>query len=250
MSRFDPEAAEAWDEIAGGKDSRGAARTKPPGKARTGSERRQADDRAGQTMREEGKPSRPSSRGGLYQHGLYTVRATMQLHACMHVGYLYAFSVQEMIRALQEWELDRRDTRRWRRRRYGQRPPVVRQMKVKVPIDGKDTLTAKGLLVPVNRIPMLQEWEIPKAWLMAHEELPEDTSERGALAVEAVKQVFADSSIREMPQGSADQLSGIDLYLDSIACEVKLDNMGGREELGGTGNLFIQTHEANPEGKH
>ena len=46
------------------------------------------------------------------------------------------------------------------------------------------------------------------------------------------------------------QLSGIDIVVSDVSYQVKCDWNGGDKELGGTGNLYIELNECNPQGKH
>ena len=237
MKRFDEAAAEAWDKIAGGSGKKAPERERP---------------KAGQAAPRKTEPKlkpepRRSDPDGLVPHGIYQVHADLQAHVCMRAEMVYWFPVQELLRAIDLWKEQRG---RRGRRRHERPPPLLREMRVRVSIDGVERVTARGLLVPVDRIPMLSETPISPKFLSVTDELePEGTSEKGQLAVDAIVATFK-GDVVVFPEGHRNQLLGIDLTVNGVTIEAKYDLPGGRESHGGSGHLFVQTHEINLQSKH
>ena len=83
-----------------------------------------------------------------------------------------------------------------------------------------------------------------------------DTSIKGQWAVDIVKHSL---KLGMVPfKFKVDEITDKDLQIkgkdiiavNSFSIQVKCDWSAGPKEKGGTGNLYIQTHECNPHGKH
>lgn len=113
--------------------------------------------------------------------------------------------------------------------------------------------TARGFLVPVSEIEKLEKYDIPPAWCArARRYKNATTSKKGEVAVEIVKYMVKTGvipialSIEEIDDEDM-QVSGMDLTIKAtVHIQVKCDWLAGDKDKGGTGNLFIQTHECNP----
>jgi len=113
--------------------------------------------------------------------------------------------------------------------------------------------TAQGFLIP---------WDKPDLIIISLPQLNKkysfcsDTSIKGKWAVDIVKHslklgmVPFRFKVNEITDKDM-QLKGKDIIaISSFSIQVKCDWKAGPKEKGGTGNLFIQTHECNPLGKH
>ena len=111
--------------------------------------------------------------------------------------------------------------------------------------------TARGVLVPMYALPYVAKVTIPnnvQSWILASH----DTGTKGARAARLVRDYVQRGRIplplKTKTQRAVNvQLAGVDLVVaDAVRIQVKCDYHGGPRALGGTGNLFIQTHECNP----
>lgn len=118
-------------------------------------------------------------------------------------------------------------------------------------------LTAEGYLVPPAKIPRIRQFELPDHyWHSCPIRQEMSTSEKGRLAVRLVRMGLDDLRITLpiQPRVIDDldlQIEGVDIIATLDArIQVKCDFDGGPKSLGGSGNLFIQTAEANPYSRH
>jgi len=117
--------------------------------------------------------------------------------------------------------------------------------------------TALGRLIPPSDILNIFECMIPETWIKKAEQYAlSTTSIKGQIAVSITKELLKLGRIR-LPLTISEvtdqqmQISGTDiLILATIKMQVKCDWNAGHRNMGGTGNLFIQTHECNPFGLH
>ena len=113
--------------------------------------------------------------------------------------------------------------------------------------------TAEGFLVPWDK-PDLITINLPI--LNKKYSFCSDTSTKGQWAVDVVKHALRLGMIpfRFKVDEITDkdmQIKGKDIIaISTFSIQVKCDWKAGPMEKGGTGNLFIQTHECNPFGKH
>src|SRR3990167_3667725 len=116
-----------------------------------------------------------------------------------------------------------------------------------------DIKTAQGYIISPNEITSMLEFEIPDDLIPPMGLIRRwSTSDKGVWAVNVVKNMFLMGLIRlpliAMDVTDADlQIRGTDLIISPrFKIQVKCDLKAGKTELGGTGNLYIQTHECNP----
>lgn len=123
--------------------------------------------------------------------------------------------------------------------------------------------TAMGYLVPPDDIPNCVEVKFRDlAWNALAFRRDDDPTTKGNKAVRLVKSMLKHGLLplpaeSEVVDESDMQVSGTDilvkanqLRVQDIRIQVKCDFEGGRKELGGTGNLFLQVQEINPFGYH
>lgn len=115
-------------------------------------------------------------------------------------------------------------------------------------------LTSRGYLVPPSDIPRCVKVDIPNR-VMKYAQFSErsNTSGKGNSAVMVVMRLLELNLIHKaigIVEDFATQRRGSDVMVyDDYSCvhiQVKCDWNGGARTLGGSGNLFIQTHEWNP----
>ncbi|MEM2125871.1 MAG: hypothetical protein QXQ53_05695 [Candidatus Methanosuratincola sp.] len=171
----------------------------------------------------------------LVEHGIFTERADYRFHVCPTVKMVYLYKRSDVLDLL-------------KKRRYF--PATVWTY-----IHETKVCTAQGYLVPVSHIPNLRIFPIPTRLLQKYPITKDQTtSEKGRMAEEIVREMLRLGIIplphlfTAMPT-TEQNIQGVDLLLSTIqTAQIKCDFDGGHSVLGGTGNLFIQTHECNPYG--
>lgn len=128
---------------------------------------------------------------------------------------------------------------------------------------GWDAPTAEGYLVPPGDIPNCVELKFRDLyWNHLAFQKKESTSIKGEKAVRLVKfmlrhgflplptrsQVIEDKDMQV--QGTDILVKAKHLNYKDLRIQVKCDFDGGRRDLGGTGNLFLQVRESNPFGMY
>lgn len=168
----------------------------------------------------------------LTPYGIYSEKAEVVIHVCPVVRKCYLFFT-EIVRSLL--------TENPRKYKY----VFVRQPNK----EGVQVVTAKGYLVPPGDIANCRVYDIPDSLLQRGKFSKVDScGDKGGKAEWLAAQMIENGYLYVPPLKvhSSDkelQLQGFDLMFPHI--EVKMDYKGGPKELGGTGNLFIQTSEAN-----
>jgi len=165
----------------------------------------------------------------LVEYGIQTEDATWRIHVCFKVKRLYVFRVEDGVAAL----------------KYGEEKDASQE----------DIQTATGRTVPWDLIPNIEEVVIPQDILDRHwVEQDDDHSAKGEAAQEIVLDVLYRAHGMLIPckivTDLREQIKGRDLQYFNASVQVKCDWRGGRKELGGSGNLYLQTHERNPFKKH
>lgn len=164
----------------------------------------------------------------LVDYGIQNERSDLRLHVCFLVKRIYVYQTRFGVEAVESG-------------RYIQRP---------VYINGK--LTAEGYLVPPMDIKSCIECE-PKAylWEVVSMNPKMTTSEKGraavSIAAEALRRGLVPIPVLIDEVTDYDtQIGGTDIIVHGGSkIQVKCDYRGGRKELGGTGNLFLQVAERN-----
>lgn len=137
----------------------------------------------------------------------------------------------------------------------GQKPPYF-----KVQVKTGQIVTAEGYLVPPDDIPGCLRIPIPLSVFLGANFKPEDqygcTTIRGDKAVAIVKEMLklglipVTLEVNEVTDQDL-QISGTDIIVKAQArIQVKCDWRAGHRDFGGTGNLFLQVAECNPNGWH
>ncbi len=119
--------------------------------------------------------------------------------------------------------------------------------------NGVNGPTAKGFPAPISHLKGIQEVLIPPDIYQRHPIRPTDqTTWKGARAVEIVQAMLRRGLIA-LPLATTEitdkdmQVKGGDIIISSsLVIQVKCDYLAGPRKLGGTGNLYLQTHECNP----
>lgn len=120
-------------------------------------------------------------------------------------------------------------------------------------------VTAEGFIVPIQMIPELQEIQIPELLLVRHRFFEDDsTTKKGQKAVQISKALLEQGLVQIAV--SVEEINDIELQIkggdtqvivnSGVIFQIKCDKNGGSKKHGGTGNLFIQTHECNPHHYH
>lgn len=168
----------------------------------------------------------------MYEYGIAQEKSTQRAHVCFNVGTLYVYKTSACLESI--------DPNRHR---------VVNGYQ-----PGVNYPTSKGYLVPPSDIKGIRRVSIPKKLL--HRYMITDdqtTTQKGENAVNICTTLMRNGLFPFFvsPYEVTDhqmQINGTDILVkgDHLV-QVKCDMRGGE---GGTGNLFIQTHEINPLGMH
>lgn len=124
---------------------------------------------------------------------------------------------------------------------------------------GVKGITATGRAVPVSAIRKCIAAGLPdRVWEKMAFDVNGHTGEKGRKAVRLVAGMIQDglfpipialAGIDTHPTTQID-IEGTDIHIStkaqSLRIQVKCDYRGGEKELGGTGNLYLQTAERNP----
>lgn len=173
----------------------------------------------------------------LVDYGIQSEQSDIRAHVCVVVERVYVYPTRLGIEAISRGD-------------YRKVPVYTYRNNIR-------TKTAEGYLVPPKDIPRCVHMPIPD-WLLAKLDFsPKDsTTAKGEKAV-AVVTTFLRGGGFPLPvtgrviKSHNLQVDGLDIYVDLKArIQVKCDYRGGPEELGGTGNLFLQTAECNPYRQH
>lgn len=169
----------------------------------------------------------------LKEYGIPHERSDYRCHVCFGEGNVYLFKTVDCVSIIES-------------RAYKQVPAY--QPGIKEP-------TAMGYLVPPADIPGAKPVKIPPDILtsvLSNINKSSPTTAKGSYASKVVRAMLYRgllpvSILSYEITERRDQLDGIDLLTKQIRIQVKCDWDGG---VNGTGNLYIQTHEANPLKRH
>lgn len=169
---------------------------------------------------------------GLIKYGIYNEGSDIRAHVCPIAGKVYVFETAEGVKAIDE-----------RKHRLAKVPNFI---------DGKRVIAALGYLVPpddINGIKVIPASDVIDSVGFRSDD---NTSTKGRKGVEVVAILLASGRfplwIRDPEEvtGRTLQISGTDIIVNAqIKIQVKADVPGGAKKHGGTGNLFLQTHERN-----
>lgn len=168
----------------------------------------------------------------MFEYGIAQEKSTQRAHVCFNIGIVYVYKTCVCIELVQRGSY---------RHVQGFQP-------------GVDYATSKGFLVPPDDIQGIRRVKIPDKLA---EKYPifesQSTTEKGENAVEICMTLMRNGlfpffvSPFEVTDHQM-QVNGTDILVKgNHLVQVKCDMRGGE---GGTGNLFIQTHEVNPLKRH
>lgn len=117
-------------------------------------------------------------------------------------------------------------------------------------------ITATGFLVPLKDIPDLRrlQWDYVPWWDWFRENM--NPTEKGSAAVKVAKKIielgrFPFWFIESEDSNVEIDIAGTDMILKGTSrIQVKCDWRAGEKIEGGSGNIYVQTHECNPFGYH
>jgi hypothetical protein len=173
----------------------------------------------------------------LFDYGIQKEQSDIRAHVCPKVRRVYVFPTEEGRKALAK----------------GVKLPAYQP--------GVEGPTALGHCVPVWCIRKCVCLQVkPAAWDAIGFSPEDDTSVKGHKAVRLVVGMIQNGLFPLPLTGSSNaslspelEIAGEDIRVSvneqTIAIQVKCDYPGGAVELGGTGNLYLQTAECNPLSK-
>lgn len=175
----------------------------------------------------------------LVDYGIQTEQSDIRVHVCPAIRRVYVYPTESGLLVIKTGKY---------RLAFGYQP-------------GWEEPTAKGYLVPPEDIPHCVEVMFRNiAWDTLKFCKDDSTSVKGGKALRLVKSMLKRGMLplpaeTEIISDKDIQISGTDIIVksnqlrqDDIRIQVKCDFEGGRKELGGTGNLFLQVKEINPLG--
>ena len=169
----------------------------------------------------------------LVPYGIYGEKSDLRAHVCVRAGVLYVYPTANGVRAASG--------------------ALFREVQVTTGA----IVTARGRLVPPERIDQCLRTDIPPELLQRFAIAETDsTTTKGRKATQIVAAMLEGGHFPLVVDPSIVtatklQYEGLDIVLGVTArIQVKCDYAGGETTLGGTGNLFIQTHECNPYQQH
>lgn len=177
----------------------------------------------------------------LVEYGIQNEGSHVRVHVCPTVRRVYVFPTECGKMAIETLKYQKK---------HGFQP-------------GYEGPTAEGYPVPPEDIERCVEICLrDTSWDSISFSLDDSTEEKGNKAVKLVKAMLRNGLLplpaegREVKdkdmqiQGTDILIKANSLYHEEIRVQVKCDYPGGRKELGGTGNLFLQVAECNPFGLH
>lgn len=166
----------------------------------------------------------------LFAYGIADEQSDIRAHVCVQVRRIYVYATEDMKALL-------------KRRTYPEKSA-----------EQDSVITARGYLVPPFDIPTCREFQLPPALWEKYRitlDMPPDvrgriaerlvyvTMREAIVAIPLQTKTVADRVLQQQGHDIAVRFSG--------SVQVKCDYRGGRRDLGGTGNLFIQIAELNPK---
>jgi hypothetical protein len=166
----------------------------------------------------------------LVEYGIQNEKSDLRAHVCVVAGRVYTYATEDGQAAIATGAFRTRD------------------------VKTHNIVTARGYLVPPGRIKGCRWVDIPQVW-RTHPALKIEHSDSTGVKGERAAQIVRGLLIQNkfpLFAGTADmvsdevlQVQGIDISV-TVRIQVKCDFRGGHRDAGGTGNLFLQTHECNP----
>lgn len=163
----------------------------------------------------------------LIEHGIHNETGDLRVHVCFGTRSIYIFFVEDVLKAIEK-------------NNYIEMP--ARQ-------NGYDGVTALGYLVPPHDISRCIRITMTDEDMAYAPDKNADTSEKGVAAAIVAKRYIPPHRRNEDATLEEDK-KGTDYFAKGKKVQVKCDWMGGETDIGGTGNLFIQSSEINPLQKY
>ncbi len=164
----------------------------------------------------------------LVEYGIQSEQSDYRVHVCPKVRRVYIYSTSHGIDAIQSGS-------------FAERSAYTKNVK-----------TARGFLVPPSALNCFQVIPSEDIWKRVDFCETDPPAEKGDKAVEVVKHILRNGEFPFRTEGKSIsdhqmQVNGVDITVNvDVKIQVKCDFHGGDKKLGGTGNLFLQTHECNP----
>lgn len=169
----------------------------------------------------------------LVEHGIQNEISDIRIHVCVIARRLYVFKTSAGLDAIATG-------------RYKALPAYQYVKNVRVQ-------TATGYIVPWEAIKGCTPVQLPEHLLKENPIRQSDKLDiKGKNARVIAMRLLEDGRLpipmrSSVVENTAQQIEGADLLVDAkIRIQVKCDFKGGNKNLGGTGNLFLQVAEANP----
>ena len=164
----------------------------------------------------------------LVEYGIQSEQSDCRAHVCPKVRRVYVYSTSHGIDAIQSGSFEKRSA-------YT-----------------KNLKTARGFLVPPSALNCFEVISSEDIWKRVDFCETDPPEKKGDKAVEVVKHILRNGEFPFRTEGKSIsdhqmQVNGVDITVNlDVKIQVKCDFHGGDKKLGGTGNLFLQTHECNP----
>ena len=167
----------------------------------------------------------------LIEYGIQTEDSDYRVHVGYKTQRVYVFPTEDGRQAIIQREID--EAR-------------------KVSADG-DIVTATGYAIPIDEIDNMRSILIPDDVYNKYAIHPKArTTTKGIIATKIVSEMLKRQLIPlpmkvDVASDDALQISGTDIIIKAnLKLQIKCDYNAGLRKYGGTGNVFLQTHECNP----
>jgi|JI10StandDraft_1071094.scaffolds.fasta_scaffold950452_1 hypothetical protein len=170
----------------------------------------------------------------LVEHGIQNEQSDIRIHVCVIARRLYVFKTKNALKAI--------GTGLYKAR------PAYQNVK------GASQQTAMGYVIPWNKIEGCTPVQLPEQLLKenpihANDKLDVKGKNARVIAVKLLEEgrLPIPLNVSIVAENTKEQIEGTDLVADvKLRIQVKCDFKGGNRDLGGTGNLYLQISEANP----
>lgn len=170
----------------------------------------------------------------LTNYGIQTEQSDLRAHVCVQARRVYVYRTRHGLSAVQS----------------GAHRCV--EARTTMP-DGRQVVTARGYLVPPDQIAGCTSTPIPTDLLSQYAIDGKASAAAKGQRARLIVQAMLLRGLIPLPAASfvatdlQEQINGIDLHITaSLQMQVKCDFSGGTRAAGGSGSLFLQVAEANP----
>jgi hypothetical protein len=218
--------------------------------------------------------------GPMIEYGILTEESTHRVHICAHIRKIYTFKTEDCKKLINDGNYEQ--AYGWTNILEEKDPSFCEIHGVKMSLHKKNgrewyshwhevglyvkgwkgwcygkcsIITAIGYKIPPLEIPGCQEVLIPpQIWQKNNIKQYDKLTVKGSKAHSLCYAMLGNGSLplsmdisNVVMDSSNWQIRGVDITMHSkINIQVKCDYFGGDSNLGGTGHLYIQTHERNP----